>query len=63
MASVFALHQQIEMIIAEHKKCGGHCHNFGEKNDKAEMFKADEHLATILSYYVKGVNDGLLRDN
>ena len=34
MASVMALHQQIEMIIAEHKECGGHCHNFGEKNDK-----------------------------
>ena len=62
MASVNALRDQIEMIIAEHKDCGGHCHNFGVGNDKPEMFKVDEHLSTIITYYVKGVNDGLLRD-
>jgi hypothetical protein len=51
---------QIRMIIAEHKQCGGHCHNFGEPNDLTSVELPEAHVATIITYYTKGYFDGLL---
>ena len=63
MASEFVLGQygdQLRMIIAEHKACGGHCHHFGQPNDLNEIELPESHLATIITYYTKGYFDGLL---
>lgn len=54
-----SIKEQVSYIVQEHKTCGGHCHNFGEPNDKVWILKDNEHLATIIAYYVKGICDGI----
>ena len=51
--------EQISYIIAEHKTCGGHCHHYDEPNDSVWIIKENEHLAGLISYYVKGICDGI----
>jgi len=64
MISLNALQDQITMIIAEHKTCGGHCHPWGEINDQHDYEKENAHLATIITYYAWGViNNGICRDH
>lgn len=58
-ADLQTISEQIAYIIQEHKTCGGHCHNFGEPNDKLWILKDNEHLATIIAYYVKGIFHGI----
>ena len=62
MISLNALSDSIQMIIAEHKQCGGHCHAWGQPNDHMEVLKESEHLAMIVTYYVWGVMNGIRRD-
>jgi hypothetical protein len=51
--------EQIATIIAEHKSCGGHCHCWDQGNEAPEHVKDNEHLASLIAYYAKGVNDGI----
>jgi hypothetical protein len=49
------IQEQISYIIFEHKDCGGICQN----TKKSYIFKENEHLASLIAYYVKGVCDGI----
>lgn len=47
---------QIENILVEHWDCYDGCHH-----QEGSVLSADpqkHHLATIIGYYIKGVNDG-----
>jgi hypothetical protein len=60
MISLNGLSDQIKIIIAEHKDCGGHCHSYGHPNTNMEFEKENEHLSAILTYFVWGVmNNGI----
>jgi hypothetical protein len=59
MVNLQTLGNQIETIMAEHKDCGGHCHMWNQKNEKLDVFKEQEHVAKIITYYVWGVIDGI----
>ncbi len=62
MISLNALGDSIKGIIAEHKDCGGHCHCWGQANNEIDVFKENEHLAIIVTYYVWGVMNGIRGD-
>jgi hypothetical protein len=59
MISLNGLSDQIKTIIAEHKDCGGHCHSWGQPNNGMNWEKDNEHLSSILTYYVWGVLNGI----
>jgi hypothetical protein len=55
MITLNELSDQIITIIAEHKDCGGHCHCWNQPNDNPDHIKSNEHLGSILTYFVWGV--------